>query len=433
MTVFAPLKLNSRTEKAVYWTLVLTPIWWLLGIQALFYPIVAICLLVKGLSIDKLAHQRLPVAVWFWFAMSLVMLGTAFLGLANTGMELGKIAAQVVAFMKGYFLIFACLALSFWKPLRLCVVTRAVAWMAVGYLVACGILLVFILVGSPGGSSFTPLFASVIQVDAQSLQVDLGGMDKFLGIPMPRTRLYTADPPILGACALLAMLVCLGETDKKLRTTAIVGCSVALLFSFSRLAWICLPVLFLLMAAFRSSRFREALLWLGTAYFGFCGVTSTAPGELFDIVIGGFTQLRPGSSTDRDLVVHRTLEAWQESPMLGWGIIQGSVRWYIYNIALGSFSTYAAVLYLHGIVGFVVFIAALAATAWAYWERAIAGDAFAGRALAGLLVLYMLCAATPLSWMAHSLWFFFVWLGAVLKEAPVKKAAFRFNPILLES
>jgi hypothetical protein len=431
--MFVPLKLNSWTEKIVYWTLVLTPIWWLLGIQALFYPVVAICLLLKGLSIDKLARQSLPVAVWFWFAMSMVMLGTAFLGLASTGMEIGKLAGQVVAFMKGYFLIFACLALSFWKPLRLCVVTRAVAWMAVGYLVACGILVVFILAGSPGGSSFTPLFASVIQVDAQSLQVDLGGMDKFMGIPMPRTRLYTADPPILGACALLALLVCLGETDKKLRTTAIVGCMVALLFSFSRLAWICLPVLFLLTAAFRSGRLREGLLWLGTAYFGFCAVTSTAPGELFDVLIGGFTQLRPGSSTDRDLVVHRTLEAWQESPMLGWGIIQGSVRWYIYNIALGSFSTYAAVLYLHGIVGFGVFIATLVATAWAYWERAISGDAFAGRALAGLLILYMLCAATPLSWMAHSLWFFFVWLGAVLKEAPAKKAAFRFNSVLLES
>jgi O-antigen ligase len=129
-----------------------------------------------------------------------------------------------------------------------------------------------------------------------------------------------------------------------------------------------------------------------------------------------FNGARAESSKDRELVVRKTLEAWQESPWVGWGIIQGSVKWYTYNIALGSFSTYASVLYLHGIVGFIVFIAALALTLWSFWGLAVRGNPLCKRAFASLVALYLLCNATPLTWMTVYFWFFFVWLGAILSE-----------------
>jgi O-antigen ligase len=136
-----------------------------------------------------------------------------------------------------------------------------------------------------------------------------------------------------------------------------------------------------------------------------------------------FTSARAESSKDRELVVRKTLEAWQESPWLGWGIIQGSVKWYTYDIALGSFSTYASVLYLHGIVGFIFFVAALASTLWSFWTPAVRGNPLCKRAFASLVALYVLCNATPLSWMTVYFWFFFVWLGAILGEIQPPKGS----------
>ncbi len=115
-------------------------------------------------------------------------------------------------------------------------------------------------------------------------------------------------------------------------------------------------------------------------------------------------------------MVRKTLEAWQQSPWIGWGTPAGSYRWYTYDIVLGSFSTYTSVLYLHGIVGFIFFVAALVLTLSSFWGPAVRGNLLCQRAFASLVALYVLCNATPLSWMGVYFWFFFVWLGAILSE-----------------
>lgn len=128
------LKDLSLAEKIVYWTIVLTPLWWLLGIQTLFYPAVAIGLLAVSFDFDKLIRTNIPLAVWAWLAMALTMLWTALFGLSDIGFDLIQTAATLVTFFKGYFLIFACLLLPFGTRIRLKVITRAVVWMTIGYL-----------------------------------------------------------------------------------------------------------------------------------------------------------------------------------------------------------------------------------------------------------------------------------------------------------
>ena len=110
------------------------------------------------------------------------------------------------------------------------------------------------------------------------------------------------------------------------------------------------------------------------------------------------------------------MEAWQESPWLGWGIPHGTAKWYTYEITLGSFSTYSAVLYLHGIIGFIFFIAALGFTLSDFWQPAVEGNELCKQAFATLLALYVFMQGLPLSWIAVYIWFFFLWLGAILAE-----------------
>lgn len=412
----------SFAERVIYWTIVLTPFWWLMGLQTLLYPAIAIVLLVVTFDLDKLIRNSLPICVWAWLAMALVMLWTATIGLSNVGFGFQRTAAAAVTLLKSYVLIFVCLALPFWTQIRVHVVTRAVAWMTTGYLVtiAVELAMLFLRIGKSG---YIPPLAKLIPGDKQSLKVTFAEFQPFFGIPFPRTVLYTPDPPIVGVCTVLCFFICLGETDRRLRKFAIAGCLVGLLVSFSRLAWICFPLGLLIIACFRSRWVRQSSLWGASFTSLLCALLGLTFSQLLQKPLEVFNSARAESSTDRELVVRKTLEAWRESPWLGWGIIQGSVKWYIYDIALGSFSTYASVLYLHGIVGFVVFVAALASTLWSFWKPGVRGNPHCKRAIASLVALYILCNATPLTWMTVYFWFFFVWLGAILCELQPPKGS----------
>lgn len=405
----------SFAERVIYWTIVLTPLCWLSSLQTLLYPGIAIALLILGFRWDKLLRKRLPACTWAWLAMALVMLWTALLGLSSIGAGLTKIAATGVTFVKSYFLIFTCLALPFWHRIRVSLVVRAVAWMAIGYLVAIAIQLVMLFAGV-GKAGFTSPLARLMPGDALSLKVSFAEFQPFFGIPVPRTALYTPDPPILGVCAVLCFFICLGETNRRLRQFALAGCLAALIISFSRTAWVCFILGILILACFRSRWARQGSLWSASLTALLCGFLGLTLSELINKPLEIFHRARAASSTDREFVVRKTLEAWQEYPWLGWGVIRGSVKWYTYDINLGSFSTYASVLYLHGLVGFIFFITAMALTLWSFWDLASRGNLFGKQAFSSLVALYVLCQATPLSWMTVYFWFFFVWLGAILSK-----------------
>lgn len=405
----------SSTERVIYWGIILTPVWWLLGIQPVFYPAVVIVLLAVAFSLDKVIKSSLPACIWAWLAMALVMLWTAILGLYSMGFPVQETTAGLVTFLKSYFFIFACLTLPFWTRLRVRVITRAVAWMAASYLINTSVQMLLLVVGIRN-AVYAPLLAKLIPGDKSSLLIVLASIQSFFGIPLPRTVLYTPDPPILGICSVLCFLICLDEKNRRLRNWALAGSLCGLLVSFSRLAWMCLPLALLIVACFRSPLMRQAYLWLASLTFLICSFLGLSVGQLLDKPLEIFNSARSTSSAERALVVSKTLEAWQEKPWLGWGVTRGSAHLYenVY-IGLGSFSTYAAVLYLQGIVGFVCFVLALVLTLFFFYAPAVHGNTLSKRAFACLAVLYLQLNATPLSWMAVFLWFFFLWLGAVIQ------------------
>lgn len=407
----------SLSERVIYWTIVLTPVWWLAGIQPLFYPSVVTGLLAIHFRLNRLIEKPFLAFVWAWLAMSIVMLWTAFLGLNDMEANVLQILAAVLTFFKSYFLIFACLALPFYNQVRPQVVTRAIAWMASSYLVTITVQFAMLAI-KIGGTGFLPPLARLIPGDKGSLRVDFATPSSFLGLPIPRTVLYTPDPPILGMCALLCFLICLHESNPRLKQLALFGSFSALIVSASRSALILLPLALLLSICFQSKFSQQASLWLASLSLLCCSVLGLTINELLEKPSDFFNTARSNaadSTLERALVVKKTLEAWQESPWIGWGVIQGSVNLYEdTRITLGSFSTYAAVLYLHGIFGAAALITAMVLTLWHTYRLASQGYKACNLAFAGLVTLYIALNATPLSWMAVNLWFFFVWLGAVL-------------------
>jgi O-Antigen ligase len=406
----------SYTEVAIYWTALLTPLWWLLGVQVFLYPAVVITLLGAGLSVDKLAKTPLPLSTWAWFAMALTMLMTTVLALDGIGLV--PMATLTVALLKCYFLIFASLALPFFQPLRSAVITRAVAWMSASHTLFLAITTTLWLFQIPGINK--PLLASILPSDS-AFALNLASSEKFLGLNMPRISGYTPDPPILGTCAVLCFFICLGEPNRWLRRAALTGSILGLVFSFGRTAWLALPIALVVCLLFRLAIIPQLVLGAAAVASFSGGLFWANVEELFQGGTAQFNQARESgasSSITRTKVINRTLELWQESPWTGWGFIQHQVHLYENTyMPATTFSTYAAVLYLHGAVGFVVFLLAMLATLWDVYEPSIRGDALAARACGSLIALYLMLGTTTLSWMAPFLWFFFVWLGTVIREA----------------
>lgn len=407
----------SFSERVIYWTIVLTPLWWVLGIQTLLYPIVAAFLLTIGFDLNKIIKGSLPICNWAWLVMILAALWTNIFGLESIGFPAFKTAATLFTLFKGYFLIFACMTLPFWHRIRVEVITRAVCWMTSGYLVILTIQFLILFALGPQKSILPPL-ARLIPGDKLSLMIKFAVIQPFFGIPLPRTDLYTADPPILGACALLCFFICLGETNNRLRNLSLIGCFTALVISQSRLAWVCFPLVWVIIYCFRSGLARQAYLWVISLTSLFAAVLSLSIQDLIALPLATFNSARADSSKDREYIVNATIDAWKESPWIGWGIMGKTVTWGngAFELPLGTFSSYAQILYIHGIFGFLTFIFALVSTLCSFWQPAVRGNIICQRAFGSLIALYLLINATNLSWMAIYFWFFFIWLGVILAQ-----------------
>ncbi|WP_233501735.1 O-antigen ligase family protein [Acaryochloris thomasi] len=364
--------------------------------------------------------------------MGIVMLWTAFTGLSEQGWDISKAIATVVTFLKGYFLIFACFLLPMWNRVRVAVITRAVVWMTSGYLISLTVQITLLFLGL--SRAFSPPWARFMPGNPLSFRVNAATFQPFFGIPLPRTPLYMPDPPILGICGLLCFLICLGEPNHRLRQLGMAGSLSALIISQSRLGWICLPIALLIIALFRSPIARQGAIWVSALISLLCtllgGLTLS---ELLNKPLTVFTNARPASSTDREFVVRKTLEAWQESPWLGWGVAHDSAKWHTFEITLGSFSSYAGVLYLHGILGFVCLITAIGSTLWHFLLPALRGNLLCKKAFASVVALSLFMEGIPLSWMAVYFWYFLIWLGAIISQQKQEKNSMKklenFSPI----
>jgi len=411
------IKFDSIAERVIYWTIVLTPLWWILGVQTIVYPVVSAFLLIAGLNFDKLIKESLPICNWAWLGMTLAALWTNLIGLETIRFEALKTAATFFTLFKGYFMIFCCMTLPFWYRIKVQTIVRAVSWMSASYLILLAIQLLILFVLGPQ-EHFLPPLARLIPGEKTSLMVKFAEIQPFFGIPLPRTDLYTADPPILGVCGLLCFFMCLSESNPHWRKLALIGSFVGLIISQSRLAWICFPLVWVIIYCFRSGLARQAYLWVISLTSLFAALLSLSIKDFLALPLETFNSARADSSKDREFIVNATIDAWKESPWVGWGFMEKTASWGngAFVLPLGTFSSYAQVLYIHGIFGFIFFIIALVSTLCSFWKPAIQGNLVCQRAFGCLIALYLLLHATNLTWMAIYFWFFFIWLGAILSE-----------------
>jgi O-antigen ligase len=80
---------------------------------------------------------------------------------------------------------------------------------------------------------------------------------------------------------------------------------------------------------------------------------------------------RGGSHSTRTLIYAATLQSWQDRPLLGWGTQRTPTAGGLPKRfpPLGSHSGYLAILYRHGIVGIVIYLALIASVLSRFWRR----------------------------------------------------------------
>ena len=184
---------KSFAERVIYWTIILTPLWWVLGLQIIVYPVVSAFLLIAGLRIEKLTKSSLPFCNWAWLGMVFAALWTNIVGLETINFDTLKTAATLFTLFKGYLMIFACMTLPFWYRIRVQTITRAVMASSYSILLAIQLLILFSIRTQ---EHFLPPLARLIPGEKTSLMVKFAEIQPFFGIPLPRTDLYTANPPI---------------------------------------------------------------------------------------------------------------------------------------------------------------------------------------------------------------------------------------------
>ena len=169
---------KSFAERVIYWTIILTPVWWLLGIQTIIYPTISAFLLITGFQIKRLINKTLPLCNWTWLGMTFAAFWTNILGLETIGFEALKTAATFFTLFKGYFMIFGCVTLPFWHRIKVQTITRAVSLMAASYCVILTIQLI-ILFGIGPQEHFLPPLARLITGEKTSLMVKFAEIQPF--------------------------------------------------------------------------------------------------------------------------------------------------------------------------------------------------------------------------------------------------------------
>ncbi len=352
---------NDLAERSVYYYIVLTPVFWALGV-----------LIPLGILLVLWLTLRAPIKAWatdgLFLAWALVAAAqgvSVIFNCADTGSVLGCVARRLPSSVVIGWLVLG-MALFVGRHYRL-VTPRTIRAVAVlgAWLFAFGIVSLFLyfVVGMPRLIVASPL-ASLVPSDLPAVQFHLTmtffASEPFLGREWPRLTLFYPWPVALSFTGIAIVLISLQERALLWRLLGVLGGILAIATSLSRAGYViffaCLGILFWLKLE-RGLRWLFAIAGLGLVVLAI----AAEPGllNITDVLYDRFTSARAGSSSARHLVYEASYDAFLERPITGHGW-PGPYLHPKIPIPLGSHSTFYGVLYTGGLITIVpLFLAAI--------------------------------------------------------------------------
>ncbi|MFQ6537330.1 MULTISPECIES: O-antigen ligase family protein [Aphanothece] len=373
-------------------------------------------MLIKWLARLDHPEENEPLAIspviWLWIAGMLVMEVSLVMGHVDFNLGVAMIIKSSIGWAKGWAAL-ALYPLAGCLPIRSKIISRAICIVGLHTLIITPLLLLTPNLGLPQVLYVSPLRA-------------IGGPgNEFFDVPLYeidgstgdlRWRLFTPWGPALGFVGNVNFMISLLEKNTRWRICGITGSILMCLICKSRLAQV--SIVLIPAIIFLVSRIRRplTLILLGfSAYLA--GIISPMLLQWLSDFWDGFKGARAGSTRVRMALKRIAIDRWErEAPIWGHGIVEPGPH-LVEAMPIGSHHTWAGLLFVKGITGFVALAVPMAATLLDLLRRASNPRYQLGATgLAMIVILLMYTFGENLEILVYLYWPGMVIMGMALQE-----------------
>ena len=419
------LQPQNVPERLVWWSIILTyPIWIIGGLYvvgSVLCWLLLVCLLIKILA--RMDHPEeneeisISPVIWLWIIGMIIMQVALIAGHVNFNLGTGIIIKSSIGWAKGWAAL-ALYPLAGALPIRSSIPTRAICIVGFHTLLIMPLLLLTPNLGLPEVLYVSPLRA-------------IGGPgNEFFDVPLYeidgstgdlRWRLFAPWGPALGFVGNINFMICLQEKNRKWKILGIIGSILMCFVCKSRLAQLSIILIPLTTAIIARLRQPLMLITLGVvSYLGGIFATSilTAVSDYWE----GFKGARAGSTRVRFALKRIAFHRWEtEAPIWGHGVVEGGPHLVEY-MAIGSHHTWAGVLFVKGLVGFVALAVPMLVTLLDLLRRAASASYRLGSTGLGvIIILFMYTFGENLEILVYLYWPGMLVMGMALQEKPLPR------------
>lgn len=420
------LQPQNVPERLVWWSIILTyPIWIIGGLYvvgSVLCWLLLVCLLIKILA--RMDHPEeneeisISPVIWLWIIGMIIMQVALIAGHVNFNLGTGIIIKSSIGWAKGWAAL-ALYPLAGALPIRSSIPTRAICIVGFHTLLIMPLLLLTPNLGLPEVLYVSPLRA-------------IGGPgNEFFDVPLYeidgstgdlRWRLFAPWGPALGFVGNINFMICLQEKNRKWKILGIIGSILMCFVCKSRLAQLSIILIPLTTAIIARLRQPFMLITLGVvSYLGGIFATSilTAVSDYWE----GFKGARAGSTRVRFALKRIAFHRWEtEAPIWGHGVVEGGPHLVEY-MAIGSHHTWAGVLFVKGLVGFVALAVPMLVTLLDMLRRAASSSYRLGSTGLGvIIILFMYTFGENLEILVYLYWPGMLVMGMALQEKPLPRS-----------
>jgi hypothetical protein len=358
----------------------------------------------------------IPIGVWVWILGMLVLEVALIQGHSDFDMGWGKIINSTIfqwlrqTAMMALFPLVGCL------NIRPQLIYRAICIVCLQSLIFMPICFLASVVHIPEYLYYSPL--RIIGRGGETFYaVSLYNIDS--DTHAVRLQLFTPWAPALALVANVYFFLACQESNRKWRWIGIIGSIAMCVVTQSRLGVICFPII-LLLSAFLSNVTKPLTNFLGGILCFLGGIFSSWILDGIKTFKAAFNGARASSSEVRSNLKEIAIYRWKtEAPIWGHGELESGPK-VVEHMPIGSHHTWAGLLFMRGIVGFMAFAIPML---WSFVELLIKAQK-SNTAKAGLnvvLVLFLFTFAENIDTLSYLFWPGLVIMGLGFKEAVIIK------------
>jgi hypothetical protein len=343
-------------EKVVWWSIANTYFIWVFGglyvVGSVLCWVLFAFLLIKVLAQTKDTPPdekiSIPWSIWVWIAGMLAMEVALVAGHMDYNLPTSLIIKSSIGWAKGWAAL-ALYPLAGCLKIRPQIIYRAVCVVGFHTLIITPFLLLTPMLHLPQILYVSPLKA-VGGPGNEFFDVPLYEIDGSTGDL--RWRLFTPWGPALGFVGNVNFMLALQEKNQRWRWFGLIGSIVMCFVCKSRMAQVCIVAIPLLTTVLSGLARPMILIGLGIiSYLG--GIFSPSIILAFNNFWDGFKAARAGSTRVRMALKRIAVYRWHtEAPIWGHGVVEAGPHLVEY-MPIGSHHTWAGVLFVKGIVGFI--------------------------------------------------------------------------------